>query len=114
MSHQFSDVTLQRTAEYVQKVFQMENSTVFRIGGDEFAVITTGMTDGEIAAKLSHSSLSGREVFLSDFWPGLHILFALCCPRHLHACAETAEGEPQNATIAVFRFIKSSYLSHIM
>ena len=60
MGHQYGDMTLQRTAEYIQSVFQMNNCAVFRIGGDEFAVIATGMTDSQIKSRIEE--LTGNSI----------------------------------------------------
>ena len=56
MGHSYGDTMLRRTARYIQSVFHMESCAVFRIGGDEFAVIATNMADGEINALIENLS----------------------------------------------------------
>lgn len=54
LGHHFGDKMLQQTAQYLLFLFPKENFTVFRIGGDEFAVIAINMTDEEMADKLEY------------------------------------------------------------
>lgn len=68
MGHHHGDLMLRRTAECIQDVFQTKNCSVFRIGGDEFAVITSGMTDREIEDSiecLSRNSVDRLGISLS-------------------------------------------------
>lgn len=50
--HSTGDETLRRAANYMSVCFSEENSTVYRIGGDEFAVIAVGAEEDEIKSKL--------------------------------------------------------------
>ncbi len=49
LGHHFGDKTLQQTAEYLRFNLPKNHYTVFRIGGDEFAVIAVDLTDAEVA-----------------------------------------------------------------
>ena len=50
--HSFGDKTLQQTANYLLHVFPKQQYTVFRIGGDEFAVIAINLSENEISEPL--------------------------------------------------------------
>lgn len=51
LGHHFGDKTLQQTAAYLLQSLPRENYKVFRIGGDEFAVIALNVTDREVQDK---------------------------------------------------------------
>jgi len=54
LGHHVGDTTLQQTANYLLRVFQKENYMLFRIGGDEFAVIAVNLPDSEIAERCEY------------------------------------------------------------
>lgn len=50
--HSMGDKVLRRTAQFLSESFSDENSTVYRIGGDEFAAITVGVEKDKLLKKL--------------------------------------------------------------
>lgn len=52
--HSFGDKTLQQTANYLLHVFPKQQYTVFRIGGDEFAVIAINLSENEISERCEY------------------------------------------------------------
>ena len=52
LGHHIGDSTLEKTADILRRVFEEENCEIFRIGGDEFAVITIGIPTETVEQKL--------------------------------------------------------------
>ncbi len=50
--HHFGDNVLKKAAESLNKIFEMENYRLFRIGGDEFAVIALDVAEDELREKI--------------------------------------------------------------
>lgn len=52
LGHHAGDSVLKKAAKFLAKVFCEDNYDVFRIGGDEFAVVAVGVTDEMIEKKI--------------------------------------------------------------
>lgn len=58
--HTAGDLVLQRVADILMSTFQNESTSVFRIGGDEFAVIASDMSEQEIRDKIREAEKAVR------------------------------------------------------
>lgn len=50
--HHIGDQTLQNAAKFFETVFSEENYSIFRIGGDEFVIVATGVTPETLEEKI--------------------------------------------------------------
>ncbi len=53
LGHHTGDTTLKKAAQYLAEVFSEGDYEIFRIGGDEFAVIAVGVTEETVMEKLT-------------------------------------------------------------
>ncbi len=60
--HHMGDTMLQKAAERLNEVFAGESYELFRIGGDEFAIIALGDVESALTAKLNSLSITGEKL----------------------------------------------------
>ena len=54
LGHHIGDLTLQKAADFLRNIFPENGFEMYRIGGDEFAVIANGISKETIAEKISN------------------------------------------------------------
>ncbi len=62
LGHHIGDFTLEKAAEFLNEIFAEESYEVFRIGGDEFAVVAVGASREELEEKIHYINKPDPEV----------------------------------------------------
>ena len=60
--HMAGDIILKQAAEILMNLFQSEATSVFRIGGDEFAVLAVDLSEAEIQSKVQEAENQARNL----------------------------------------------------